>query len=155
MKKILKFVVIVLVLGFIVLQFFPPDRTNPPIAEAETLEATTRVPADVAAILNRSCGDCHSHKTTYPWYSYVSPASLFLASHIRDGRRHLNFSVWNTYEKKKKLKKLEEVREQVESGEMPLSSYLWIHRDAVLSESDKKALVDWSIKAREDLAAAP
>jgi hypothetical protein len=155
MKKVLKVVVIVLVLGFIVLQFFPPDRTNPPIVEAETLEATTGVPADVAAILNRSCSDCHSHKTTYPWYSYISPASLFLANHIKDGRRHLNFSVWNTYEKKKKLKKLEEVQEQVEGGEMPLSSYLWIHRDAVLSESDKKVLIDWSIKVREDLAAAP
>jgi hypothetical protein len=155
MKKVLKVLVIVLVLGFIVLQFFPPDRTNPPIVEADTLEATTHVPADVAAILNRSCSDCHSHKTTYPWYSYVSPASLFLANHIRDGRRHLNFSVWNTYEKKKKLKKLEEIQEQIESSEMPLGSYLWIHRDAVLSESEAKALIDWTVKVREDLAAAP
>jgi hypothetical protein len=155
MKKILKVVVIVLVLGFIVLQFFPPDRTNPPIVEAETLEATTHVPADVAAILNRSCNDCHSHKTTYPWYSNISPVSLFLANHIKDGRRHLNFSVWNTYEKKKKLKKLEEVQEQVEGGMMPLGSYLWIHRGAVLSESDARALVDWTVKVREDLAAAP
>jgi hypothetical protein len=155
MKKILKIVVIVLVLGFIVLQFFPPDRTNPPIVEAETLEATTRVPADVAAILNRSCSDCHSHKTTYPWYSYVSPASLFLASHIQDGRRHLNFSVWNTYDKKKKSHKMEEIQEQVEGGMMPLGSYLWIHRDAVLSESDARALIDWTVKVREDLAAAP
>jgi hypothetical protein len=155
MKKILKVVVIVLVLGFIVLQFFPPNRTNPPIVEAETLEATTRVPADVAAILNRSCSDCHSHKTTYPWYSYVSPASLFLANHIADGRRHLNFSVWNTYDKKKKSHKMEEIQEQVEGGMMPLGSYLWIHRDAVLSESEARALIDWTVKVRQDLAAAP
>lgn len=155
MKKILKVVVIILVLGFVVLQFFPPDRTNPPIVEAETLEASTRVPADVAAILNRSCSDCHSHKTTYPWYSNISPASLFLASHIRDGRRHLNFSVWNTYDKKKKSHKMEEIQEQVEGGIMPLGSYLWVHRDAVLSESDARALVDWTVKVREDLAAAP
>lgn len=155
MKKILKIVVIVLILGFVVLQFFRPDRTNPPIVEAETLEAATRVPADVAAILNRSCSDCHSHKTTYPWYSNISPASLFLANHVANGRRHLNFSIWNTYDKKKKSHKMEEIQEQVEGGIMPLGSYLWIHRDAVLSESDKKALVDWTIKVREDLTAAP
>ena len=155
MKKILKIVVIVLVLGFIVLQFFPPNRTNPPIVEAETLEATTHVPADVAAILNRSCSDCHSHKTTYPWYSNISPASLFLANHIADGRRHLNFSVWNTYDKKKKSHKMEEIQEQVEGGIMPLGSYLWIHRNAVLSESEARTLLDWTVKVREDLAAAP
>jgi hypothetical protein len=155
MKKILKVVMIVLVLGFIVLQFFRPNRTNPPIVEAETLEATTHVPADVAAILNRSCGDCHSHKTTYPWYSNISPASLFLVNHIEHGRSHLNFSVWNTYDKKKKSHKMEEIQEQVEGGMMPLGSYLWIHRNAVLSESEARALIDWTVKVREDLAAAP
>jgi hypothetical protein len=155
MKKVLKIVVIALVLGFIVLQFFPPDRTNPPISDAETLEASTQVPADVVAILSRSCNDCHTHKTSYPWYSNISPVSLFLASHIKDGRRHLNFSVWNTYDKKKKAKKLEEIQEQVESGAMPLGSYLWIHRGAVLSESEVSALADWTIKARADLEAAP
>jgi len=155
MKKILKIVAIVLVLGFIGAQFFRPDRTNPPIVQAETLEATTHVPADVAAILNRSCSDCHSHKTAYPWYSNVSPASWFLVDHIEHGRSHLNFSVWNTYDKKKKTHKMEEIQEQVQSGFMPLGSYLWIHRDAVLSESDAKALIDWSVKVREDLAAAP
>ena len=155
MKKVLKVGVIALVLGFIVLQFFPPDRTNPPINDAETLEASTQVPADVAAILNRSCSDCHSHKTAYPWYSNVSPASWFLVDHIENGRSHLNFSVWNTYDKKKKSHKMEEIQEQVEGGMMPLGSYLWIHRNAVLSESDARALIDWTVKVRQDLAAAP
>lgn len=155
MKNFLKVLLILIVSGFIVLQFFRPNRTNPPIVEAETLEASVRVPADVQAILTRSCNDCHSHKTVYPWYSNVSPFSLFLANHIEDGRRHLNFSVWNTYDKKKKLHKLEEVQEQVQGGAMPLGSYLWIHRDAVLSESDARALSDWTLKAREEIAATP
>lgn len=145
----------VLVVGLIGAQFFRPNRTNPPIVEAETLEASVKVPADVQAILTRSCSDCHSHKTTYPWYSNVSPVSWFLVNHIEHGRSHLNFSVWNTYDKKKKLHKLEEVEEQVGGGAMPLGSYLWIHRDAVLSASDARALIDWTVKAREEIAATP
>lgn len=155
MKRILKIIVLVLAIGLIGAQFFRPNRTNPPIVEAETIEASMHVPADVQAILSRSCNDCHSHKSDYPWYSNVSPVSWFLVDHIEHGRSHLNFSVWNTYDEKKKTHKMEEIQEQVEAGFMPLGSYLWIHRDAVLSASDAKTLVDWSVKARETLAAAP
>src|SRR5262245_48442714 len=116
MKKILKIVVVVLAAAFILGQFYRPDRTNPPVNEAETLDAYTAVPENVEAILQRSCYDCHSHKTEYPWYSNVSPVSWFLDNHIRDGRRHLNFSLFNTYEPKKKARKLSEISEQVESG---------------------------------------
>lgn len=144
MKKILKIAVIVLVVAFIAVQFYRPDRTNPPIVRAETLEATMQVPDNVEAILKRSCNDCHSNQTNYPWYSNVSPFSWLLANHIEDGRRNLNFSVWETYDVKKKRRKLDEICEQVETGEMPYNQYLWIHRDAKLSESDVKLLCDWA-----------
>lgn len=144
MKKILKIAAIVVVLVFIVLQFFRPDRSNPAIIESETLEASTNLPADVKAVLQRSCSDCHSNNTTYPWYSNISPFSWFLAGHISDARQEMNFSIWNTYSPKKKSKKLEEICEKVEAGEMPLPSYLWIHRNAALSESDVRLLCDWA-----------
>jgi hypothetical protein len=67
-----------------------------------------------------------------------------MKDHIDDGRRELNFSVWSTYTPKRKSKKLEEICEQVEKGEMPLPSYLWIHRDAALREGDAQALCDWA-----------
>ena len=142
-KKILKILILAIVAGVVVIQFFRIDRTNPPIVQAETLEAAVTVPADISQIMGRSCNDCHSHKTIFPWYSHIQPSGWFLRDHVDDGRRHLNFSVFNTYEAKKKVKKLEEICEQVESKEMPLPSYLWLHGDAVLSQSDAKALCDW------------
>lgn len=129
---------------FAVLQFFRPDRTNPTVVEAENITAAMAIPAEVDAILSRSCKDCHSHETEYPWYSNVSPASWFLVGHITEARKHMNFSVWNTYSSSKQARRLEEICEEITAGAMPLPSYLWLHRDAVLSEADKQILCEWS-----------
>lgn len=152
MKKTLKIIVIVLFILFVAIQFYRPDRAAQPIVEAETLEASTQIPEAVERILTRGCNDCHTNKTNYPWYSQIAPASLFLASHIDDGRRHLNFSVWNTYETNRKRRKLDQICEQVSGKEMPLASYLWIHWNAELSDGDIKTLCDWTDKEKERLA---
>ncbi|MBV9216959.1 MAG: heme-binding domain-containing protein [Acidobacteria bacterium] len=151
MKKALKITVIVLAVAFIVLQFFRIDTTAPVTNPADTLAATTDVPPDISLILGRSCDDCHTNNTRYPWYAQIQPTAWFLKNHIDDGRRHLNFSIWNSYDDKKKAKKLDEVCEEVQSGEMPLPSYLWIHHDAVLNEGEKKALCAWSQEAAKKL----
>lgn len=143
-KKTLKISVIVLAVAFVVLQFFQIDKANPPVVEAETLEAAIVVPPDIAFIMGRSCNDCHTNKTIYPWYANIQPAGWFLKDHIDEGKRKLNLSQFNTFDKKKKAKKLEEICDEVESGRMPLPSYLWIHRYAALAESEKKALCDWA-----------
>lgn len=147
MKKILKIIAIILVLAFIVIQFFRPDFTNPPINSAETLQA----PENVGAILKSSCNDCHSNETSYPWYSRIQPAAWFLADHIAEGRREMNFSVWNTYEPRKQSRKLEKVCEQVKYKMMPLPSYLWIHWSAKLSDEEIKILCDWTESERARL----
>jgi hypothetical protein len=144
MKKALKIITIVLVVAFIVIQFFRPDFTNPPVNPAETLDASMQVPENVKLILGRSCADCHSNETKYPWYSKIQPSAWFLANHIKDGRRELNLSVWKTYEPRRQRKKLAEICEQVQEKEMPLPSYLWIHMDAKMSDEDIKALCDWT-----------
>lgn len=144
MKKALKIAAILMVLGFVTIQFFRPDFTNPPVNQAETMQATLQVPENVQTILTRSCADCHSHETKYPWYSKVQPSAWFLADHIEEGRRELNFSVWKTYEPRRQRRKLSEICEEIKAGNMPLPSYLWIHRDAQLSDADKKTLCDWS-----------
>ena len=144
MKKIVKIIAVVLVIAFIAIQFYRPDRANPTVIQAETLEATTDVPENVAQILTRSCNDCHSNETIYPWYSSVSPFSWLVADHINEGRRELNFSVWSTYTAKKKRHKYDEICEQVTSGAMPHNQYLWLHREAQLSAVDVKILCDWA-----------
>jgi hypothetical protein len=154
LKKILKIALIVIVVAFVVAQFIRPDFSNPPVNESETLWASTNVPDDVHQVLVRSCNDCHSNETAYPWYARITPSNWYLANHISEGRRELNMSVWNTYSAKKKMKKLEEVCEQVEQGKMPIPSYLWIHHDAALSDSDRKLLCDWSKAEGERIQAS-
>jgi hypothetical protein len=150
-KKILKIAAIVLALAFVAIQFIRPDIANPPEVAGETLEASTQIPADVGAILSRSCADCHSNRTIYPLYSNVAPFSWLLANHIRDGRQELNVSVWNTYDKRRKERKLDDICDQVEIGEMPLPSYLWIHWDAKLKEGEATKICDWTKAEKERL----
>jgi Haem-binding domain len=142
--KIVKVLLIIVALAVLVIQVFQIDKSAPPIVPGETLEAAVAVPADVGEILGRSCGDCHTNQTQYPWYASVQPFGWLLKDHIDDGRAHLNFSIFNTYADKKKSKKLEEICDEVQSAEMPLPSYLWIHRISVLSDSDRKALCEWT-----------
>ena len=154
MKRILKIGVLVLAIIFVVLQFFQIDKTNLAIDADQTIESVMAVPPDVKIILGKACNDCHTNTTVYPWYAYIQPNGWFLKSHIDDGRRHLNFSIFATYDAKKRAKKLEEICEQVTSAEMPLPSYTWIHRDAVLTESEKNALCDWTktVKSEKRIA---
>jgi hypothetical protein len=153
MRKALKYIVIFLVVSFAVLQLFQIDRAAPPVVADRTLQAAVNVPADISQILGRSCNDCHSDQTQYPWYSYVQPIGWFLKDHIEEGKRELNFSVFNTYESKKKAKKLDEICEMVQEGSMPIASYTWIHGSAVLSKSDVQAICSWTEVAKANIKA--
>ena len=155
MRKILKYCAIVLALLFLAAQFVRPDLTNPAVNPDERIEASVEVPDDVAGILKRSCRDCHTNETVYPWYSNITPVNWWLKSHFEHGREHLNFSTWAKYTPQQKEKRLEEVCEVIESGEMPLPSYLWIHRDAVLSAEDAKLLCGWARTAGDKLRESP
>lgn len=143
MRK-LKFLIIGLALLFALAQLIRPELANPPVDPAERIEASVAIPENVAAILKRSCNDCHTNETVYPWYANITPVNWWLKSHFEHGREHLNFSTWSKYTPQQKEKRLEEICEVVESGEMPLPSYLWGHRDAVLSAEDSKLLCEWA-----------
>src|SRR4051794_13254152 len=127
LKQAVLLVVGVLVVAFIVIQFFRIDTTPIPIVQADTIQSGLTVPPDIDMALTRSCGDCHSNQTIYPWYSQVQPVAWWLSNHIAEGRGELTFPPFNPYNARRKKKKLEEICEQVRSGEMPLPSYTWIH----------------------------
>lgn len=134
----LRILAAVLIVAFIGIQFVHIDRTNPPITgEIET-------PAPVKEILRRSCYDCHSNETVWPWYSYIAPASWLLESDVNKGREELNFSEWSGYDEKRKLKKIKEIWEEVNEGEMPEWDYVIMHSEAGLSEADKQIIRDWT-----------
>jgi Haem-binding domain len=140
----------------VVAQFIRPARTNPPIDQADTLEASVPVPGDVDAILKRSCGDCHSNSTRWPWYSNVAPMSWLVIRDVRDGRSHMNFSAWPASQSQKsQVTLLSHICREVTSGDMPLWFYLPLHPDARLSKADVKALCDWTVAARQHLGQPP
>lgn len=127
----------------IVAQFFRIDKTNPTIDITKDFIAISNPNEEVKRILKASCYDCHSNETKYPWYTNVAPVSWMVKNHINEGRKHLNFSVWGTYDLKKLDHKLEECVDEVKEGEMPMSAYSLFHNEAILSEAQKAVLVDW------------
>lgn len=147
--KILKWTLIGLGAALIIIQLVRPARTNPVVDSSRTLQARVQVPADVDAILKRSCYDCHSFETRWPWYSNVAPASWWLADHVSEGREHMNFSEWAQYDNDDAEDLFEEIVEEIRKGGMPLGSYTMIHSDANLSEVDKRKLIDWANAERQ------
>jgi len=150
--KLLKWLLIVIAVVFLAAQFKRPARTNPPVDQAQTLEAHTQMTPQVSSTLARSCNDCHSNNTVWPWYTNVAPVSWFIADHVEEGRRHLNFSEWGRGDQRRRRKKLEEICEEVKDGDMPLSSYTPLHPHAKLTPEDIKMLCDWTEAERARLA---
>jgi hypothetical protein len=153
MKKYLKWSAIVLALIFVGIQFIRPARINPPIDEAETIQTKLNVAPEIDSILARSCNDCHSNRTDWVWYSNVAPASWFMAYHVEEGRIELNFSEWGKLSPGRASRKLEEICEQVNAGEMPIWNYVLLHPSAHLTDADKKALCDWAKREQEKIDA--
>jgi len=139
-KKILIGIAAVLV----VMQFIKPARNQGEVYGASHISKVIAVPEDVNKILETSCNDCHSNNTIYPWYANVQPVAWWLAGHVNDGKKHLNFSEFATYSAKKQNHKMEEVAEMIEKHEMPLGSYTLVHTDAVLNTEKQKLLIDWA-----------
>jgi hypothetical protein len=154
MRKALKVLIFGVAALFIAIQFARPARTNPAVDDSRSLEGRLNVPDEISTILQRSCNDCHSNNTSWPWYSNVAPVSWFVADHVNHGRKHLNFSDWAQYDEDRAVKLLDEICEEVEKDWMPLSSYTRIHGEAELSESDKRALCEWAGTERRELAGA-
>jgi hypothetical protein len=99
--------------------------------------------AETKAVLEVACYDCHSNNTRYPWYANVQPVAWWLQGHVKEGKQHLNFSEFTTYAPKKQHHKFEEIKEAVTDGWMPLDSYKWIHKDAVLTKEQSEAIAKW------------
>lgn len=143
-KSILKKVLIVLIVALALLQLYRPAKNISTEVSVNAIGQYYDVPETVDKLLRTSCYDCHSNNTVYPWYGNVQPVALWLDDHIRDGKKHLNFDEFNTYSAERKQKKFKEIAEEIEEGEMPMTSYTLIHQNAKLSPADKKLLVDWA-----------
>jgi heme-binding protein len=153
MKKILKWIFVALAAGFALLQLTNPPRTNPPVIH--DLMASSAPPPQVAAMLRASCYDCHSSETRWPWYSHIAPMSWLIANDVKEGRENMNFSDWPNDNPMRAAKRLENMSDEVGSGEMPLPKYTKIHADARLTEIQRKELTDWMDAEAARLKALP
>ncbi len=124
MKKILSIIAVI----FIGIQFIPVNKTNPPVIHEITWDSQ-----ETYALAKRACLDCHSNETKWPWYSSVAPFSWLVVNHVNDGRKHFNVSSGI-------LKHAHEAADELQNGEMPLKSYVMLHPEADLNETEKEKL---------------
>jgi len=136
---------------FIAAQFFQPSKNKGNASGRNDITQAITVPANVLTILQRSCYDCHSNNTVYPWYDHITPVNWWVEFHVDEGKAELNFTIFKTYDKRRQLNKLKEIGETVETDEMPLKSYLLMHGDAELSDEQKRAIIDWTKTATNQL----
>ncbi len=147
-KKILLLLLAVLV----VIQFIRPAKNRSTEAQAGDIAKLYPVPDSVSSILKRSCYDCHSNNTAYPWYNNIQPAAWWLANHVNEGKRELNFDEFASYPAKKQSHKLKSLSREVKEEGMPLDSYLWIHRYARLSAQEKSLVSGWADSLQASIA---
>jgi hypothetical protein len=150
-KKIITIIVLVLLVGFVGIQFFPTSRNQSDTIPKTDFMLVNNVPKQVERIITTSCYDCHSNNTDYPWYNKVQPVAWFLENHVTHGTEELNFNEWADYSSRRKNSKLKSIISQIEDGEMPLWSYTLVHREAKLSEDEKKTVLDWVSKLKDSL----
>ena len=147
MRRVLVFgIVILLVAVGVVIVSRRPEPATPLAA------GVTEDPA-VAAILARSCQDCHSDRTRRPWYGHIPPASWLLESDIREARSHMNFSRWNQYAPDDKKEILGSIAANVRNHKMPPGRYLFMHPDARLSDSEAAEIYAWTRSERRRMRA--
>ena len=124
-------------------QFIRPEQTNKSNPSAIAITKMITVPANVQIILKKACYDCHSNHTDYPWYSNIQPIAWVLNNHIKEGKSNINFSEFGSYSARRQKSKLSAVADAIKDKTMPLASYTFIHREARLSEKQKKLVTNW------------
>lgn len=129
------FVLFVLVL--IGIQYIEVEHTNPPV------KADLAAPGEVKNILKKSCYDCHSYETQWPWYSKVAPVSWLIVDDVQEARKHLNFSEWETLYSRKKDELKNSIWEELLADEMPPTKYIYLHPEASLEMTQKNILRRW------------
>jgi hypothetical protein len=125
---------------FVVIQVVVPARTNPPTDPSQSLWAVHPEAVEARAVIDRSCRDCHSNDTVWPWYSGIAPISWVVAHDVNEGRRELNVSTFGSYNDERQARKLQEACDQVKKGEMPMWMYTFQHPDTRLQPGDAEKI---------------
>ena len=148
-SKRVRNLVLAAVAVFALIQLVPVPRANPPVT------GDIPAPNDVKAALRRACYDCHSNETTWPWYSRVAPISWLVARHVHEGREHLNFSTWDQVSSREKIERWKHTWEEVNEGEMAPWYYIPAHREAQLTDTEKRRIRIWALGSANEESYRP
>jgi hypothetical protein len=146
-------ILIVLLIALVVIQFFHPKRNKAEGEQANYIGKVFTVPDEVKSILAKACNDCHSNNTRYPWYCNFQPIDWWTNDHVKEGKREINFDEFSNKPLRYQYNKIGAVAEQIKKGEMPLNSYLWIHKDAILTDAEKSTIYAWTDAIRDSMKA--
>ena len=124
----------------VVIQFFRPDRSNPPANPAATFESVAKPTVELTAVVSRACYNCHSNNTVWPWYSRVAPISWLVANDVHGGRAHMNFSEWGSLSAEVAHRRLQDACDEVQAGDMPPWQYRLVLPEARLTPQDVKVI---------------
>lgn len=142
MNKYLKIGVYILV-GFIVIQFIGIDKSAPDLEGRLDFMEIESPPVNIEKLIKTTCYDCHSYETNYPYYSNIAPISWSVGSHINNGRAHLNFSIWGNYKAEVQKDLLLKCYKQIGARQMPLASYLLLHKEAKIPKYQLEEFYTW------------
>lgn len=150
MRKFFRIILIFLLIAFITIQFFQPEKNNENISSNHIFKKE-QVPENIKSIFQNACLDCHSNQTNYLWYHKVAPVSWMVNKHVVKGKDELNLSDWGTMDIYTKIGILEEMCQEVERKKMPLKSYTSMHKKAKLTDEQVTELCDWTEKLSLEL----
>ena len=119
MRRRVKQVAVVFVIVFAAAQLIRPERANPATDAARTIQAQAGTTSELAAVLDRSCRDCHSNNTVWSWYTHIAPLSWLMARGVAEGRKAINFSEWASYAPDLQRRLLSASCQDATSGKMP------------------------------------
>ena len=142
--KYLKAALALCLVVLLAVQFVRPAKNYAPRDPGAAIDSRFPVPRHVMEVFKRSCYDCHSDSTVYPWYAEIQPVGWWLNSHIEQGKRGIDFDRFGAYRPMRQYAKFGDIIEQLQKDEMPIGSYLFIHRYARLSPDEKEEIIRWS-----------
>jgi hypothetical protein len=119
-------------------------ETNPPGERGRSFEAQAQAPPDIIAFLRRSCYDCHSNETRWPWYGRIAPLSTMMRRDVVKARAAVNFSEWPGDKKRLAAGSMLAMCSAVKSGNMPKRRYVLLHPGAKPSPAEVARVCEWT-----------
>ncbi|MCF6244034.1 MAG: heme-binding domain-containing protein [Sulfurovum sp.] len=108
--------------------------------------------SEIKPIFEKKCFDCHGTLQNKPWYYNIPPISYMIQKDIEEAKEHMDMTKdFPFISHDTPYNDLKSIKEIGLKGGMPPLKYIIGHWDARLTDSDKKALVQWSQSAMQKL----